>query len=63
MSFWDDEAGYDLRDPKHPTWADRMADMADIHRKLEKEQRIMDEGLNALDVETEILRMEREKGK
>jgi hypothetical protein len=37
MSVWDDESGYDLDDPKHPTFADRYADWADIQRKREKE--------------------------
>lgn len=31
---WDDGAGYDLSDPKHPTWAERMADAADFNRDL-----------------------------
>jgi len=38
MSMWDDEAGYDYDDPKHPTWSDRMLDMADSLRKISKEQ-------------------------
>lgn len=31
--YWssrDDDCGYDLNDPKHPTYAERMADAADI---------------------------------
>jgi hypothetical protein len=35
MSF-DDGTGYDLADPKHPTWAERMADRADDDRKRAK---------------------------
>ena len=37
MSMWDDEAGYDYDDPKHPTYADRMFDLADMLRKAERE--------------------------
>lgn len=37
MSLWDDEAGYDLDDPKHPTYLDRYADVIDLRRKREKE--------------------------
>lgn len=37
LSMWDDEAGYDLDDPKHPTFADRYADWADQERKRRKE--------------------------
>ncbi len=33
---WDD-SGYDLDDPKHPTFHDRYADFADLQRKREKE--------------------------
>ncbi len=35
--MWDDESGYDLDDPKHPTFADRYADEADRRRKMAKE--------------------------
>lgn len=31
--MWDDDAGYDTSDPKHPGWADFMADGADALRK------------------------------
>lgn len=34
---WDPEAGYDLSDPKHPTFADRSIDAADDARKRAKE--------------------------
>lgn len=39
MNLFDDEAGYDRDDPKHPDWADAMADRADMDRKREKEDR------------------------
>lgn len=32
-AYWlnrDDDCGYELNDPKHPTYAERMADAADI---------------------------------
>lgn len=35
--MYDDDTGYDLSDPKHPTFFDRMADQADLARKREKE--------------------------
>lgn len=31
---WDDDCGYDKSDPKHPTYAERMADAADYAKKL-----------------------------
>lgn len=31
---WDDDCGYDRSDPKHPTFAERMADAADFNRDL-----------------------------
>ncbi len=37
MSMWDDEAGYDRTDPKHPSWRDGMATAADMRRKAAKE--------------------------
>lgn len=37
MSFWDDGAGYDIRDPKHPDYADRMWLAADDARKADRE--------------------------
>jgi len=37
MSTWDDEAGYDRRDPKHPGWAESMAYASDLRRKEERE--------------------------
>lgn len=43
MSMWDDEAGYDRDDPKHPDWADAIADRADLLRKREKEEQHEDE--------------------
>lgn len=49
MSFWDDDAGYDRDDPKHPDWADAMADRADMQRKREKEERAEAEDLAARD--------------
>ena len=33
--MWDDDAGYDRDDPKHPDWADAMADKADRERDLD----------------------------
>lgn len=35
--MWDDEAGYDRDDPKHPGWAGAMLDRADDLRKQRKE--------------------------
>lgn len=35
---WDDAAGYDKDDPKHPDWAERMADKADELKMLRKER-------------------------
>ncbi len=35
---WDDDAGYDLNDPKHPTWSDRMADKADMYRSQRRDE-------------------------
>lgn len=40
---WDDDAGYDTSDPKHPDWGDRMLERADIERKREKEQPLIDD--------------------
>ena len=40
MSHWDDEAGYDRRDPKHPSWAERTAYGSDLRRKEERESLI-----------------------
>lgn len=37
MSFWDDDAGYDIRDPKHPDYADRAFHAADHFRKADRE--------------------------
>lgn len=37
MSFWDDGAGYDIRDPKHPGYGDRMWSAADDARKADRE--------------------------
>ena len=31
---WDDEAGYELNDPKHPSYYERMAETADFNKKL-----------------------------
>ena len=31
--------GYDMADPKHPTWAERMADHADYLRDCAKDER------------------------
>lgn len=42
MSLWDD-SGYDLNDPKHPTFHDRYAEFADLERKREKEQEVPEE--------------------
>lgn len=36
MSVYDD-SGYDLDDPKHPTFMDRMWEHADLMRKRERE--------------------------
>lgn len=35
---WDDSCGYDLDDPKHPTWAERFADRVDEARMRAKER-------------------------
>jgi hypothetical protein len=35
--MWDDEAGYDRTDPKHPSWRDNWATAADLARKRAKE--------------------------
>jgi hypothetical protein len=35
---WDDECGYDLSDPKHPTYAERMADRIDEERSRRKDE-------------------------
>ncbi len=37
MSMWDDEAGYDRTDPKHPSWRDGMATAADMRRKAARD--------------------------
>lgn len=37
MSFWDDDAGYDIRDPKHPDFVDRAFHAADHFRKADRE--------------------------
>lgn len=47
----DDDSGYELDDPKHPTFHDRYADQADRRRKQAKEEGIpviviSDEGVN-----------------
>ena len=34
---YDDDQGYDPSDPKHPTYADRMADLADEMKERERE--------------------------
>ena len=34
---WDDESGYDLDDPKHPTWAERQYEKADQARDYARE--------------------------
>ena len=37
MSYlWDDEAGYDRDDPKHPSFAEQWLDYVDEQRKREK---------------------------
>lgn len=38
MLYLDDDSGYDLNDPKHPTFPERMADHVDELRKREKEE-------------------------
>ena len=40
MSIFDDEAGYDLDDPKHPTYFDREAEEADRRRKIDREDEL-----------------------
>ena len=37
MSVWDDEAGYDRDDPKHPSFAERWLDHIDLERKRLRE--------------------------
>ena len=34
---WDDDSGYDLNDPKHPTYAERVFAASDNRRKRERE--------------------------
>lgn len=34
---WDDDAGYDYGDPKHPSYAERMCEAGDLARKRAKE--------------------------
>lgn len=41
--MYDDDSGYELDDPKHPSFADRYADWTDTQRKRDKEQQHMDE--------------------
>jgi hypothetical protein len=41
--MWDD-TGYDLDDPKHPTFHERYADYADLLRKREKESSLSEPG-------------------
>jgi len=45
---WDDESGYDLDDPKHPTWAERQREKAewarDYARDSELDEAEMEEG-------------------
>ena len=36
--MWDDEAGYDTIDPKHPSFAEMWLDHIDQQRKREREQ-------------------------
>jgi hypothetical protein len=38
VSFWDDEAGYDIRDYKHPDWSGKMLDLGDDLRKKRREE-------------------------
>lgn len=35
--MFDDESGYDLSDPKHPTYVERWSELADNARKAERE--------------------------
>lgn len=35
--MWDDDAGYDRSDPKHPDFASMWLDYADTARKAERE--------------------------
>jgi hypothetical protein len=37
MNTWDDELGFDLCDPHHPTWLERMEAAAESKRDVEKE--------------------------
>lgn len=37
MSMWDDEAGYDRSDPKHPSFRDNWTYRTDLARKAAKE--------------------------
>lgn len=40
---WDDDAGYDTSDPKHPDWADRVADLFDGADDARKRPRPIEE--------------------
>ena len=33
MSMWDDEAGYDRDDPKHPGWADSVLRAVEVMKE------------------------------
>ena len=37
-SKWDDDVGYDVDDPKHPGYTDRMAGQADMNDRGEEDQ-------------------------
>lgn len=39
--MYDDDTGYELNDPKHPSFFDRMADYADLARKRERENPVL----------------------
>lgn len=46
---WDDAAGYDINDPKHPDFADKMADKADMDKEKSRElQEAKNKGLSGM---------------
>jgi hypothetical protein len=59
MSDWDDDA-YDLLDPKHPSYHERMADWSDQIRKAEKEQSVAAAGQPWEQLEWEIRKLRRD---
>jgi hypothetical protein len=48
---WDDDAGYDLDDPKHPTWSERQAEKADYY-KDQQDESLDEAGTNEFNLQT-----------